>query len=438
MTEDWPAVATPGTVPKARHADLAEGGAGSLDDELWTARPALTVIRDYARARRAAPWAVLGVALARLGCAVPPFVVLPKLVGGHGSLNLFVGLIGPPGAGKGAAQRAGADVLDVGHVEAAGVGSGEGLAHLYARRTKEGLDRHATAMLLDVAEVDTLAAVADRRGATLLPELRRAWSGEALGFSYADPNKRLPIAAHSYRLTMIVGIQPARATGLFNDADGGTPQRFLWVPATDPDAPEQPPPEPKSLTWKAPTWPMADMEGRVVLDVCDEARQAIDAARLATLRGKGAALDAHAPLARLKVAAVLGLLDERTGVSAEDWRLAGIIAAKSDQTREGVVAAMNRQAREQNRRRGELDGERQVVANARIEEDAIRRVCRFIKRKLTEAGGEMEHTPLRKALPSRDRHYFDLSVVRLCDAGQVKVDDIDGCARRYRLTEVRP
>ena len=53
-------------------------------------------------------------------------------------------------------------------------------------------------------------------------------------------------------------------------------------------------------------------------------RAVIDKVRLDQLRsGNGHTLDSHSLLARLKVAAALGLLDGRIEVNDDDWQLAG-------------------------------------------------------------------------------------------------------------------
>ena len=84
-------------------------------------------------------------------------------------------------------------------------------------------------------EIDTLAALWSRQGATLRPMLRAAYMGEALGFGYADPRKRVISPKHAYRLGLIIGVQPEHAEALLNDqdVDGGTPQRILWLPTED-------------------------------------------------------------------------------------------------------------------------------------------------------------------------------------------------------------
>ena len=414
-------------------------------DEFWTARPVLEHIHTFARARRASPWAVLGVVLARVVVAVKPFAVLPPLVGGEMSLNLFVGIVGPSGAGKGAAESAAADAIDLGTIETWNVGSGEGIAHLFMHRETvrgEGkvLIQHAEQVLMSAAEIDTITALSERRGATLLAELRKAWVGERLGFAYADPEKRLPVEAHAYRLGLVAGIQPAKAAGLLDDSDGGTPQRFIWLPATDPDAPATPPALPDRWEWKPPHWPVADHRTRhAQLPVCETARLAIDTARVAGLRGEGDPLDGHALLARLKTAAAMALLDIRSDVTEEDWALAGIIQAVSDRTRSGVVATLQDGAASANRRRGEAEADRAVVVAERVDDHVVKRVARNLTRKLTGRDW-VAFGDLRKSISSRDREQAEEALDRLVSSGVVEVENADrddsghgGSGQRYRL-----
>src|SRR5699024_9434577 len=233
-----------------------------------------------------------------------------------------------------------------------------GIAHLFAKRTRDGVERHTTAALLTIPEVDTLAALRGRQGSTLMPELRKAWSGEGLGFAYADPAKRLPVEAFTYRLCVLLGVQPGRAEVLFEDEDGGTPQRLLWVPTVDPSMPDEVPDDPPMLSWKYPAWPIASIDGKAVLPICDEAVSTIRKARLERVRGNGEALDGHALLTRLKIAAVLGLLDGRAEVIDDDWRIAGRIMVISDRTREAAKAALVRKQKDADLARGRRDGRR--------------------------------------------------------------------------------
>ena len=386
-------------------------------DAFWSERLVLAHVHAFARARMCSPWAVLGVILARVITAVPPQALLPPYVGGHASLNLFIGLVGPSGSGKGAAEVAAADAVNVGPIETASPGSGEGLAHLFAHRDKKVLVRDRDAVLLSAPEVDSLAALGTRQGATLMPTLRQAWSGEALGHAYADPAKRLTIERHSYRLCLVVGVQPGRAGPLLDDAEGGTPQRFLWLPTIDPDAPDMTPPAPEE--WRVPRqmWQPAS-KGFTVLPVPPVAADTIRGARLARVRGDGEALDGHALLTRLKVAAALALLDGRRAITEDDWRLAGQVMIVSDATRAGVVRYLTSQAERSNEARGRAEGVRASVASETADDLAAKRVSAGVLRRLRESG-EAARGEARRAVAARDRQHFEEAVERLMAAGQV-------------------
>ena len=149
-------------------------------EPFWGERDSLRAVHQWARARMASPWAVLGVALARVVTTVPPNVVLPATIGSPASLNLFVALVASSGGGKGAAMGAARDAVSTGvDVYARQAGSGEGLVKQFAHREKGGVVRDRDAVLLDVPEVDTLASLSARQGSNLLPVMRSAWSGNS-------------------------------------------------------------------------------------------------------------------------------------------------------------------------------------------------------------------------------------------------------------------
>jgi hypothetical protein len=396
------------------------------EEEFWTSRPILEHVRLFARARMCSPWAVLGVLLARVVASVPPFVVLPPLVGSAASLNLFVALVGASGGGKGAAESCAADaVLLSPSPDVATVGSGEGIAHLYAHREKGEVVRDREAVLFTVPEVDNLTALGQRQGSTLLPQLRMAWMGERLGFSYADPAKRLPIPRHTYRMGLVLGVQPGRAGPLLDDADGGTPQRFVWLPATDPGAPDTPPACPTPRRWTLPAPWKAGEGGLAALAIPDAATQAIIANRRATLRGTGDPLDGHALLARLKLAAALALLDQRQQVTDEDWTLAGAVMAMSGGTRASVVEHLKQEAKT-NTARGEAAAARAITVEDRTAAHATARVGRRVVERLKAYGDWMTGAELRRATTSRDRQWLDEALDLLTRSGQVEVEKMPG------------
>lgn len=413
-------------------ADPDDAGADP-GDAFWTARKVHEHILAVARGEMAGPWATLGIALARVVAQVPPFVVLPKA----GSLNLFVGLVGLSGGGKGQAARAGAMALDLidEHFATAGVGSGEGIAHLYMRRTGHGTNRtveqHTQSVIFDVPEVDTLAALGGRGGATLMPELRKAWFSEPLGFGYADPDKRLPVHPHTYRMCMTIGIQPKRAGYLLEDHDGGTPQRILWLPVGDPYAPDEEPATPTPWTWRLPDLPMADISGRVEIPVCRLATREIKAHRRRILRDQAAkpgedTLDTHALFGQLKIAAALGLLDGHVEVTEEDWNLAAMVRAESDRQRSAVRLALAKAAEARNRAQGVAEAERLVIAGEKVAGAAQKRIARSVLRHLAAAGVVgLASSELRRRIAMRDRGDLDPVLAWLVGDGDVIAESSD-------------
>lgn len=411
-------------------------------EELFSARPVLQHIMEFARSRLTAPTAVLGSVLARVVAATPYWVKLPPTVGSFASLNLFIGIVGKSGNGKGASERVAEECLTFSDdnrgkialtpqgFEVLPLGSGEGIAHGYAKRQKnDEIVRIANSVLFTCAEVDTLGALKGRSGSTVLPELRKAWVGEGLGFQYADSTKRLPITQHSYRLCLVTGIQPNRAQVLLSDADGGTPQRFVWLPATDSLAPDVAPETPNPRPWKLPELASESL----ILPICDTARIVIQAERLKDLRGQnGSELDSHENLARLKVAAALGLLDERTDVSEEDWRLAGLVMEISKATRDSIQATLRESADGQNRQRAEDEAKREIIKDCHTTEHQVKRIAQRVKQHVQNAG-RLSHSDARKKVNRRDREFFEDAIERLVQAGEI-AEESNGNARYYTYT----
>lgn len=402
--------------------------------EFWSARPILTHIHDFAHARRVSPWAVLGVTLARVIVMTPFTVKLPPIVGGEASLNLFVGLVGISGSGKGAAEAVAAEAVPIALMpETQTVGSGEGIAHAY-KINKKGVpewrnDHHSA--LFSVPEIDSLAAQASRRGSTTMPELRRAWSGETLGFAYADPTRRVPIERHQYRLCLIAGIQPGRGGALLSEDEvaGGTPQRFLWLPAVDPDIPDVRPPCPQAWQWTPPR-----TDGVQRMTVCEVACQMIDAAALARARGQAGALDGHLLLTQLKTAAALAIIEGRWNVNDDDWHLAGVIVEQSTRVREGIIEELRKKQREVNKARAEAEATRAVIVERAREDNTIQRACRNLTKRLKN-GQEWTEGRLKNTLRKGEaRAAFDDALDLLHAAAQVVIEG-EAPKRRIRAAE---
>lgn len=403
------------------------------DADLFDSRPVLQHIRDFARARRTGPWAVLSVVLVRAACAVEPSIMLPPLIGGRQSLNLFTTLVGASGTGKGAADGCaeaavrfttydGKDIVTDTHP----IGSGEGISRIYRPHgTDEDEENPVTRAMFSVPEIDSLAALGSRQGATLMPELRKMYGGEPLGFSNASKLSAPKVSAHSYRAGLVVGVQPLRAGALLNDADGGTPQRFIWAEVTDADAPNVTPTAPPQKVVRLCKWETTDTE----LEVPDNARRAIDAHRLAVLRGHDVdPLDGHALLCRLKVAAALMVLDGQSVIREDDWTLAGDIMRHSASTRSAVAETMREQRRRANQHRGIEAGERQAIADDVLSKKHYAATRRNIL-KVLATGQSVRHSDMRRRMEHRD--VFDVVILDLIDEGVV-VSAQDGRATTYR------
>ena len=231
---------------------------------------------------------------------------------------------------------------------------------------------------------------------------------------------------------------PGRAGPLLDDTDAGTPQRFVWLPGSDPDTPESPPLCPEQLAWHQPSkWPR-DRSGRYVLAVPDVAVAEIDAARVARSRrrGKSDALDGHALLARLKVATALGVLDGRDHVDESDWDLAGTVMAVSDRTRATVVRHLAGKQEATNRARGEAEADRAAMVSGRVEAGAVARVAQQIIKHLREHG-DTPWSVERRRVAMRARGYFEDAVEALDAAGAITVETREG-GQLLRLTKEAP
>ena len=321
----------------------------NLDGDVWDERPVFRLIRRAAHNRMVSPDAVLGCILTRVAALTPPTVRLPDVVGGRGTLDLCVAIIGPSGAGKSAAGHVAGDLLPILGPDPMELplGSGEGLIDAYLGLVKEDGESKPVkrqvrrSVLFTLDEGRALAEMGGRKGATLMPAICSAAHGNRLGQANASADTFRNLPAGEYRFALIAGFQPEHATALIDDAAAGTPQRFLYVSALDPSIPDE-----------APAWPAA-------IDYTPPAHQAgpmgIDPVVAAEIRsrrrsaGRGAVtipeLDAHRDLNRLKVSGLLALLDGRTDITADDWRLSGILLDSSDRVRTTIVDAARNRAR---------------------------------------------------------------------------------------------
>lgn len=397
----------------------------NIEKDFWTARESLKLIHDAALSQMCSPWAVLACTAARTLALIPATITLPPIIGGPGSLNWFAAIVAKSGGGKGAANAV-ATKLVPGDIHTRGTGSGEGMVEAYERK-KEPQD-HVHSILFSVDEVDSIASMQARAGQTTMSVIRSGFSGETLGYSYRNrANEK--VEAHTYRMTMIVSVQPERAGGLFADTGGGTPQRFMWFPGRD-----------KRIKAATPTWP-TDTSGLPLslppinyknlahgaLQIPAEAEQLIRQAREESMSGSDEALDGHALFCREKFAYALALFDGRTTMDSRDWGLSGIAAQVSDWCRLRAQQTLERALRDQAAERGRLRGVEHYeseIAHAVIEHEDLKRILTWAVGKLQKADRQrMKKRDLRNAAASRDRAKFTVAMLRGVEAGLIKNDD---------------
>ncbi|MDJ0014949.1 hypothetical protein [Rhodococcus erythropolis] len=396
-------------------------------DEFFDATPELQIIRQWARARYAAEWAVFGGVLLRVAATTGPEVQLPGVIGGRASLNLLCAFVAPSGGGKGISDKVARLAWPAPIVERP-IGSGEGIAATFVPPKKEGIEP-ITKAIINVPEIDTLAGIASRQGSILLAQLKSAAMGEQLGQANSSEATTRIVPPHTYRLCMSVGAQPAHTGVLFNDTTGGTPQRFLWFHTTDPNMPADVTPDPEPLNARLPFWrPDADGVIEVVYGP-PEITEMIIGAHIARQRGQEDALDGHAMLTRLKVAACLAILHHRGVVSELDWQLSGVVMEVSNRTRDWVVAESKKADRRKIRDRaiGRAMGD-EVVEDRRLDR-AKEGVLRWLERQ-----GELPANKLRTNLKANLRDYCGAALAELVDAGQVVQIEVER-GTRYRLPE---
>ena len=382
------------------------------DTEFWSATDQLKLIYRWARANYVAPWALLYAVLLRVVATTGPQIMLPGPPA-PASLNMGVVLVGRSGAGKGVTDKV-SRVVWPADIHEEGLGSGQGIAELF-KEQKDPEDR-ITRALFTVSEIDHLAALNAGQGNNTRAALKAALTGDRLGSKGASSVTSRSVPADSYRLCLSISAQYGHTAVLMDDVTGGTPQRLLWAPVTDPDMPDEPGPPPERVldtslpSWTSSTSPVLMQFGP------PEIREYVNAGLLANGRGIGDAIDGHRTLARLKVAAALAILDHRMVVSAGDWDLSEAIMAKSDATRNSVLEYDRQTARAKVRERAIGRATFDEIIDERHGTTVRNRILRLL------ANGPMPRGELRRAMGKQHyREAFDAVLPHLEKISQVVV-----------------
>lgn len=442
---------TEGLVPSQPGAPDAEGDPypGRLPEAFWSSRKVFQHIRQYAHAEAASADTALFMCLARLSGMISHHYRAVTGIGGRASLNTFAATVGGSGAGKTTSVKVAREFMpapeDGDFRDGLPLGSGEGMAEVYMgmaevetgeihqRGPNKGDPvvtkvrkqvRHNAFFYVD--EGETIAKLADRNGSTLGEALRRAAIGETLGQANATEDRSRYVPEGSYAMGLMVGFQPKTAMPLLADAATGTPQRFLWCWAEDNTIPYEEITKPDVLRnhpgLKRPTGP-------VDITFPESIRKELRRQRVAKARGElqVSELDAHGPLMKVKVSALLALLDNREFINDEDWELAEIIWQSSCAVRDHLIEAAKRQEAAERQRLEEAQVEQAVKTHsAKSEHDTgVLRVARRIHHAVVKNGEPMNVGDVRKnVVASRDRKPYFRAALDYAEAqGWLLVED---------------
>jgi hypothetical protein len=332
-----------------------------LPDRFWS-RPNHAAVRDAAFGVGVSPEALMLVVIAAVAAHIPAAVVFPGKR--RGVPNLLAGVVGTPGRGKGTTlDRALELVPPPPNAKRFKPGTAQGLVKQFYElvpsdpsdpKSAKVLRRHTHPVILRVDEIAKFTAATGKseHGQNFIAEIKAAVFGEALGQSVATDDKNLGCDARSYRLVGMLGVAPGVAGPLFDDVDGGLPQRLLFAKLLradqQPDGPLAPfddmtdddseawggaqyAPLPR-LRWNPP-------QGNAFAD------SEIVAKRVAEMNRVGwDLLDAHVPYLAHAVAAVLAYLDGRWLIQPVDLTLAGDVVDISRAVRSGLLDGLARSA----------------------------------------------------------------------------------------------
>lgn len=463
--------------------------AGIFDIEastnFWNRKPQLQLIYWAAMDEKISPWGLLAACLAHRTSHVPPNVVLVKKSGREGrnlaggtSLNVFVGLVAPPGGGKSVTFREAAELIPPKDLPLAD-GTGQGIVKAFASRKKISKDDegkpidnpymvtqfHRHSLTLHAPEVTTLNAEFAREGSKTAGMMRSLWVGETVGMTNADGDRNAVLPPNMSRLCGIWGVQPHNATAIMAQADDGTPQRFLWVPVRDrrrnhpefltnvarphpnttfpfPVFANTPPgiamgsslpmelkdddplPDPVWVHWSpAMTATVAANENAFdeLMDAYEDYDELPPEVAAAAQR---LTMEAHVLLMRIKLAAQLGFLWAHPEPDDEDWELAGALLEISMGEAAGVWSRCESKRTMEAVERGETRGvEMDAAWEAReaLKAKRVEKLAESLYTKLATRGGLTEKGLKRLCGKEQKPHVRD-ALQHLEDQGRANYD----------------
>ncbi|AQA05030.1 hypothetical protein BVC93_24440 [Mycobacterium sp. MS1601] len=424
----------------------------NLPESFWAAQSVLGHIRQAAHRGVNAADAVLGAVLARLAAHLDPCITVDTGIKQPMPLSMFVGLVGSAGTGKSSAHAAAGRLLEfrfpplmmAGMVTRADesplelpVGSGPGLAEAFMGAVVDPLNptkgkpvrRQVSHKLLLHSDegAGLVAGILDaKRGQDIGPALRTAWTGAVLGQANASSERKRQV--RDYVVGLCVGFQLGALADMSTpeQLEYGTPQRFLYLSATDPAIPDDAPDDPGPLTVTLPS------SG---LRYSDELQARARTEALARTRGQAAgeeseAIHAHRPAMLARLAALLVVLCDpgRSVIEIADVELAEVLLDCSARLHDTAMAyARERKASEDERKVAQRISEQVAMAVAVDGRDAaLSRMRERILKYVDAAGGRAKwpgQDGMRKLkFKGPERQLVDAAAASLVDDGTVRFD----------------
>lgn len=401
-----------------------------LHPSFYDTTPLLAAIRRKANHVMTGPDAVLMACLARVAAATTPNVVVDYL---QCPLNLYVAVIGPPGAGKSKASTAARQLLpDVGiDADWVPVPSGEGLCDVFLgkvdKETHERPQLKQSAFVF-IDEGQQLHKAGQREGATILDVLRWMWAAQSGGTANSDPDRRRHLRDNSVRIGFVVNYQPDVALSLFRGVGVGDPQRFVFVSCLSPYADRVRPSNVPALTWQPNNRGRALRVPREIAAFLDDNEWRVQTEKLVL-----DPLEVHDLQNQLRVAALLTLFHDPDADAVQDemWIAAGTILELSRENRRRLAEYERAKANLANDERLARDIENHDKKRAaRTDREAAERVCNLVVGWLGK--GPLTRTDVSQKIGGRDRHILDKAIQIGVERGQIVVVDTDN-GREYRL-----
>lgn len=449
----------------------------NIPESVWWSRAWLKQVRAEAHRRMVGADAVLWCVLAIVAGGMPYHVKIDTGVRSPLPPSLFAALAGYSGTGKSSAWRL-ARALVPGGPDPLPISTGEGLLESCISKVprfieepqapdKDGnprdpklrkvWERRQTGHNV-VAMVDEGAAMfrhMDRSGNIIAETLRSMWSGAEAGQANADADRRRVLAAGSYNVGLVIGVQPSIAGRLLADVGTGFAQRFVWVAAADQAIPPLNPwgavrAPTLPLPWSPPLLPDAPATAAgflggeipepepVTMSVDPGVVAELATEQLARARGETTdedEQDSQRAALRLKVAGVLTWMDTRLAITGDDWALAGALLDTSDAVRDALtdhaaeLVAAQREA--VGIERAEIDAAR-TSAEVRREQTRDR-----VIELLVGAPDGLTHNEVKKVLSKAHRPHLDPVIAAEEERGLIVVDRVRSGGRRYRLVSAR-